>query len=1395
MSLFFVAFFTILTSLAFARPTSAAGLAANTGQNTPMSQLQSTVFNQPQQQPIVNNNPVAKAITPAANKTKDPNLSGSGITLNDQASQGPFYPGDSIFTLVNLNSGADGGDFVNGQAKITLSQKYFSKVDISQISLGSALRDAPTITSDNDGNWVVTLDFNTLQSGNNFSVPITMSLASGYITNGAKYPIKVTFTDDNGFKYTPADFLVTAQTDPMTFGFPNDGSSLDYTNWDKDDQLKADQNKTISAPYYPENQYYNDHKMEPGQYNFTLKLPTSKDIKVSDYGEWTYDQSANTLTRTLTINPSVSEPSLDNFTMTFLKGYKAGTSEDMTLTVTGPNSFSQTYDASAYIDKEDAPDFKVGKDKTIRFNSPNGDHSLNVDHDTVSSKVPVISTLQPVDMNDPSSSTNAHGTVGTNNASNEGLNDPKKLDKDMNYAELNSVTDKVGYRNGSSDGSNFDYQMKTLAFIDSGLSPAVKKGLEDNTVYVDGKDIGHVTFEKPLDLNDKVYKQIQIKFAKPVIFDNTFDAEAFNIQITGHMTDAEINDFKNSTVANDTTRYYYNEIDSDMTTTEPISQDKSDYDDVVLNKDVPHVIETPYIYSNSLSLSGQDTVNNNPQVNGGHDLTASMSLSVDDNEDMHTIPKDAQVVFIVPDGVSYDNSDASDVSGLTNVKTETNYANSGKTAIIGDITDADSYGQSDYSYHNYSVPLKVDENYLVVGDYNVQSYFVLKNNNYKKGDSKTDNDSIVNPQNTESSDAPDSYGLYLNTNNQKNIISNASVFHFNPIRHLITTEKVSVLNPETNEYGKFVDNSGQAAYSGDKVRYQMQLLNAGQKNYDYLDVIDVLPYPGDVLLANEKRNSEMNVDFANNMKITRTDEKGNSVDGKYKILYSTAKPSTDLSANYQGSFSEKAPSDLRKVTMIRIQSTTKDPLNVGDTLTITYDAKIPDLKDVKKAVNNYTVKTSASDSVVNVQSTEAIVNSQQPFSNVTVQFWGRQKSSDPYTQFGTPDVKNDQQIGKPFTTSAADYPVSKYPFLKGYTPADNKQHGLAKVSRDATKNVVKLYYNAVNTSVTAKFQDTNGKQLHKDVVIPGWDTETYDLTKNDDVLNAQKEITNKSYQLVKTDGQTKGTLATDKPVVVTYTYKKVVNPTPNPTPTPQPKPDNNNTQASIPDWAAVKGSAVYSLKKIYLYKHNNFSKKDRLAGYTKKPRVYRPMFVVTGYARSKSGHLRYKVRDVNHLTKNRHKKGYITANWNYVRPVYYQSKHQTLTVINPRGVNAYKKANLTKKVRNYKQGTVLHVTKFVHHNLTTRYVLSNGNYITGNRKLVKMGKQKMPRYVKVKKNLNRHKTVNLGKRNKHIKKGTKLRIKNYDFSHANSVTKTGALRYHVAGGYITGNSKYVKIIK
>ncbi|EHO45245.1 DUF5776 domain-containing protein [Lentilactobacillus kisonensis] len=42
-------------------------------------------------------------------------------------------------------------------------------------------------------------------------------------------------------------------------------------------------------------------------------------------------------------------------------------------------------------------------------------------------------------------------------------------------------------------------------------------------------------------------------------------------------------------------------------------------------------------------------------------------------------------------------------------------------------------------------------------------------------------------------------------------------------------------------------------------------------------------------------------------------------------------------------------------------------------------------------------------------------------------------------------------------------------------------------------------------------------------------------------------------------------------------------------------------------------------------------------------------------------------------------------------------------------------------VKSYKKGTHLSVKKLVKHNLTTRYQLSNGTYVTANKKLVIQG--------------------------------------------------------------------------
>ncbi|WP_203639647.1 DUF5776 domain-containing protein [Levilactobacillus wangkuiensis] len=153
-------------------------------------------------------------------------------------------------------------------------------------------------------------------------------------------------------------------------------------------------------------------------------------------------------------------------------------------------------------------------------------------------------------------------------------------------------------------------------------------------------------------------------------------------------------------------------------------------------------------------------------------------------------------------------------------------------------------------------------------------------------------------------------------------------------------------------------------------------------------------------------------------------------------------------------------------------------------------------------------------------------------------------------------------------------------------------------------------------------------------------------------------------------------------------------------------------QADTTKVSAVKGSAVYATKKIALYNKPTFTKATRAHWYAKQTRPNRPQFVVTGYARSNAGRLRYRVRSLDGRT------GYITANANFVRNTYYHTNPKTIRVIGNHGLNAYHKVNLSGKVRHYKRGTTLKIKRIEKHNLTTRLVLTNGTYITGNKTLV-----------------------------------------------------------------------------
>ncbi|MFD1454323.1 DUF5776 domain-containing protein [Levilactobacillus lanxiensis] len=160
------------------------------------------------------------------------------------------------------------------------------------------------------------------------------------------------------------------------------------------------------------------------------------------------------------------------------------------------------------------------------------------------------------------------------------------------------------------------------------------------------------------------------------------------------------------------------------------------------------------------------------------------------------------------------------------------------------------------------------------------------------------------------------------------------------------------------------------------------------------------------------------------------------------------------------------------------------------------------------------------------------------------------------------------------------------------------------------------------------------------------------------------------------------------------------------------------TAGAMSDIDAPKQSVIYGLKTLYLYQTPTFNKSQRLVKYSKTTRTNRPMFVVTGYDYSKSGLLRYKVKDVNHTSKTAGMTGYVTARKGFVGSAYYQKSVKQIKVLSKKGVNLYQNVNLTKRTKHVKQGKVLNIVGLKQHNLTTRFVLSNGQYLTANKKSV-----------------------------------------------------------------------------
>jgi len=297
---------------------------------------------------------------------------------------------------------------------------------------------------------------------------------------------------------------------------------------------------------------------------------------------------------------------------------------------------------------------------------------------------------------------------------------------------------------------------------------------------------------------------------------------------------------------------------------------------------------------------------------------------------------------------------------------------------------------------------------------------------------------------------------------------------------------------------------------------------------------------------------------------------------------------------------------------------------------------------------------------------------------------------------------------------------------------------------------------ATSQPVTVHYVDDQGNTLKPDKTLTGALGAAYEADP----------LTIDGYTLSKTTGTESGTFS-GTAQSVTYTYTTV-----------------------------SKGAIISPTQKVGLYATPDFSSNTRKQWYAKKSRMNRPMFRVTGTAKSKNGTPRYQVIDVNSQGKTAGQTGYMTTNTADVTPTYYATTHNRLTVINPGGINAYGQQNLTQQKAHYQQGQVLTIKNIVNQGLTTRFVLNNGQFITANKKLVQAGTVKLPKRVQAKTAVNRYDTANLTQRNHHYAKRAHatFTVQGWAYSNTNNFSKRDTLRYKVAGGYMTANTHFVRAV-
>ncbi|WP_125768917.1 MSCRAMM family protein [Lapidilactobacillus wuchangensis] len=893
--------------------------------------------------------------TPSANASQSSNIDGQ-IIFENPAQQHLDMPIQYIRPVtmnlrayVRMNSDTVVPAFSDGLVKIALPKTSFAKPTLDQLTTSADTLKLAAITED-ETNYYIEYHLATLVAGKQISLPYSVVFTGPYKTDNP-IPITQTIYDANNQVLSTNSQNITINPRPRIIGLSAGMQVLSYANHEVTDIVNPYGSyytaKTIQKRSFYVYLYDQTLFNETNDIKFVVTLPTDIEFDTSKTTNWQYNATTNQASITVSATTDITD-NVNKLPLYVRSGADISTNR-RAFTFNNTITHGTQPTTTGY-----APSMQITFNRWVpreRFTSAmtvKGQQVRQANVNDVSDQTPINSRLTYV------------ANLGDSDA------DPSVL---VNRATMNWSSDRI-----------HGVSIQQVGPLTEAMKQNTLYGVHGLTRDKLTTNLGTTPYTVDPSVTAK-YGTLELVYDQPV----AVNSSTTGLAAVSHFTNSELTDYRQEN--KETLGRFYTE-DGWMYWGKPYDDLNSGNNDVqlTLTKTAPPRI---YVSSNSTQVTPST------QLYNGNTLNLGINFSYSDVAKPMTL-ENAEMYYILPNGLVFDESKADTVVGMSNLQVIHNYKNMGVTAVYGRVTDPQlltGYGQQKFSLPVTSTSAlhsgKIDP---VIG------YLVFKNNSgtYDVTDPDFGQSVMVFGQEDPYGLAPDSDVPHHNASNSITGLT------YSAPSGLLSTALVKNQSSQ-----KFVSDLGQAGDVGDQLTYRFNLINNDIATANNIGLVNVLP------TVNDHNGSQFNVRLTGPVKISTavTSASQHDYTNDFDIYYATTTPTT-TAANYQHAAWTKTPTDYSQVRMIKLVLKAGHQVAAGDEINFDYPATIPNdltIPDQAQALNDF--QTTFNGGLTFASSVAAKVSVNYPTSAVQVtKIDGQTKQPLADVKFQLFDADSDQQL-------------------------------------------------------------------------------------------------------------------------------------------------------------------------------------------------------------------------------------------------------------------------------------------------------------------------------------------------------------------------------------------------